>query len=144
VINVVSYGYHESRAVKRPVIESTGEVNDAFLARQREVEVDLLSEWAALLGGRDGAGWLITLVTKADLWWDRRAELLAYYQTGPYYHALGEAQLLQPVVLEYSSIFQKFYGPGWMCGEFEDADRIHAKAQLIGALLAAVGRENHA
>lgn len=144
VINVVAYGYHESRALKQPLIESAGKVNDRFLAEQREVETDLLSEWTALLGGREGVGWLITLVTKADLWWDRREEVMAHYQTGQYYQALGDAQFLNPVVLEYSSIFQKFYGQGSMSGEFQDSDRIRAKAQLISALLAALGKEKHA
>ncbi len=33
VINLVSYGYHESRAVKAPSITRTGKVNESFLAQ---------------------------------------------------------------------------------------------------------------
>lgn len=144
VINLVAYGYHESRAIKSPPIESSGLVSESFLEQQRKVEIDLLDEWTPLLGGRDSdAGWLITVVTKADLWWKRRDEVMAFYESGPYYQALGEAQLLRPVVLEYCSIFQKFYGRGLMSGDFQDADRIRVKAQMIRTLLAAIGREHY-
>ncbi len=104
----------------------------------------MLNEWTPFLGGLDSVGWLITVVTKADLWWKRRDEVLPHYQTGPYFRALGEAQSLKPVVLEYCSVFQKFYGQGAMSGDFQDSDRIRAKAQMIRSLLAAIGNEYQA
>ena len=57
--------------------------------------------------------------------------------------ALGEAQLLKPVVLEYCSVFQKFYGQVPMSGDFQDSDRIRVKAQMIRTLLAAIGKEHN-
>lgn len=138
VINLVSSGYHESRAVPKPRISAEGQVEEEFLEAQRQVELALLSEWTPLLGGTDSANWLITVVTKADLWWPQRVEVMKYYETGPYFQALGEAQALKPVVLEYSSVFQKFYGEGAMAGGFQDADRIRAKARIIQMLLAAI------
>ncbi len=92
----------------------------------------MLNEWTPFLGGLDSVGWLITVVT------------LPHYQTGPYFRALGEAQSLKPVVLEYCSVFQKFYGQGAMSGDFQDSDRIRAKAQMIRSLLAAIGNEYQA
>jgi energy-coupling factor transporter ATP-binding protein EcfA2 len=144
IINVVSYGYLESRAIAKPEIKSNGRVSETFLKEQRQVEIEMLDEWIPLLGGVESAGWLITVVSKADLWWRQRDKVLAHYETGPYYEALGEAQSLKPVVLPYCSIFQKFYEEGTMSGDFEDADRIQAKAQMIRTLLAAVGGKHHA
>lgn len=144
VINLVSYGYHESRAVAKPEIKENGKVPEAFLKRQRLEEIEMLNEWVSLLGGAESAGWLITVVTKADLWWKRRDEVMAYYQNGHYHQALGEAKSLKPVVLEYSSVFQKFCGQGAMSGDFQDSDRDRVKAQMIRALLVAVTGERHA
>lgn len=148
IINLAAYGYHESSPLKtvalRNIGRKTGKVDEKFLAQQRQAEIDLLGEWTPLLGGPDSAGWLITVVTKADLWWDRREQAMAHYQDGPYYHALQDAQSLNPVVLEYCSIFQKFYGQGVMSGEFGDADRTRAKEQLIRQMMAAIGKETNA
>ena len=138
IINLVSYGYHESRAMPKPQITSAGEVEEAFLQRQRQIELEMLREWTPLLGGTDSANWLITVVTKADLWWQQRADVMKHYETGAYFQSLSEAQALKPVVLEYSSVFQTFYGEGHMAGDFQDADRIRAKARMVQMLLAAI------
>ena len=140
VINVVSYGYHESRAVSRKGAIENGKIDESFLEKQREQEIKQLHEWTPLLGGRETTGWLITVVTKADLWWDRGEEVRSHYETGPYYEALGPAKDLNPIVLEYCSVFQKFYGEVPMSGDFEDEDRVRARAHLLREILAAIGR----
>jgi energy-coupling factor transporter ATP-binding protein EcfA2 len=144
IINVVAYGYHEASGIAQPEIGRNGQAAKAFLKQRRQIELAMLKEWTPLLTARQEAQWLMTVVTKADLWWPRRAEVLTYYQSGPYYRALGEAQLLQLVVLEYCSVFQKFYGQGLMSGDFQDSDRIRVKAEMLSALLAATGRSRHA
>ncbi len=126
IINLVAYGYHETQAVKAPEIEVDGSVSETFLAQQRASEIEALKEWTPILTG-DIARCMITVVNKADLWWNRRDEVLDYYKTGDYYRALGEAQRLKPVVLEYNSVFQKFYGQARMTGDFQDSDRIGRK-----------------
>ena len=138
IINVVSYGYHESRVMPKPQITADGKVEDAFLIKQRQLELEMLSEWTPLLGGTDSANWLITVVTKADLWWQQRIDVMKHYETGAYFQSLGEAQALKPVVLEYSSVFQTFYGEGHLAGGFQDSDRLRAKARMIQMLLAAI------
>lgn len=144
IINVVSFGYHEASTVSRPAINAAGKVAESFLSQQRRVETALLDEWTELLGADSSVQWLITVVTKADLWWKRQEEALEHYRSGDYYRKLGDAQLLKPVVLEYCAVFQKFYSQGLMSGVYQDSDRIRAKAQIIRALLAAIGREHHA
>ncbi|MBL8230947.1 MAG: GTPase domain-containing protein [Bryobacterales bacterium] len=139
IINVVSYGYHESR-VDREVATIGGKVNEEYLAQRRLQEIDALYEWTALLGDNGTVGWLMTVVTTADLWWDRRETVLDHYSAGPYSTALEPARSLRPVIVEYCSVFQKFYGEAPMCGDFQDADRSRAKGHLLSQLLVAVGR----
>jgi energy-coupling factor transporter ATP-binding protein EcfA2 len=140
IINVVSYGYHESRAVGINTAVQDGRVADGFLEQQREHEINRLYEWVPLIGHKDTAKWMITVVTKADLWWDRHDEVLVHYTSGAYYEALGEAKSLHPVVLEYCSTFHKFYGQVSLSGSFDDADRLRVRSHFLQQVLSASAR----
>src|SRR5258707_153585 len=70
VVNVVSYGYHEERVGKDDAI-AAGVVNETYLEQCRRDEITALDEWMVSLGDEKVAGWLMTVVTKADLWWNR-------------------------------------------------------------------------
>lgn len=143
IINVVSYGYNEASSVMLPAIGASAKIPKSFLKQQRELEIAMLDEWKGLLGDGESARWLVTVATKADLWWKQQEKVMNYYAGGRYQQALGEAQLLKPVVLEYCSVFQKFYGQVSMSGDFQDSDRIRVKAQMIRTLLAAIGKEHN-
>jgi GTPase Era involved in 16S rRNA processing len=141
VINVVSYGYHEWReAGDIPAFNTNGTINDDYLEIHRNQEINLLSEWTELLGDRETVDWLITVVTKADLWWDKRKEIMNYYQAGSYYNALGNAQSLVPIVLEYCSVFHKFYNQGRLCGTFDEKDKGRVRSHLLNQLILSTGR----
>ncbi len=140
IINVVSYGYHEYRIGKAKALTAHGSVNEAFLRKHRQIEIDALAEWTPLLGSRDTTGWLINVITKADLWWNRKDEVFQHYASGPYFEALGEAKSLEPIFLEYCSVFHKFYGDGALSGSFDESDRVRARGNLLRTLLEAVGK----
>lgn len=140
IINVVSYGYHELRGSK-PVIEN-GKVDSGFLETRRKAEIKALREWTSTLCGQGGvAGWVITLITKADLWWSFRDEVIEYYESGAYFDRLGEAQQVHHIVLPYCSVIQMYYGAGETSGRFQDSDRKKAKAHLIETILAETGKK---
>jgi hypothetical protein len=136
VINVVSYGYHEYQVTKEKIFLADGSVDPAFLIKHREIEIQQLDEWTPLLGSPITVDWLITVVTKADLWWDQRNAVHDHYTSGIYYKALGQAQSLKPKVVMHSSIFSKFYGEAPHSGYFDEKDRQDLKLQLVQALLA--------
>jgi energy-coupling factor transporter ATP-binding protein EcfA2 len=140
VINVVSYGYHEQRNVDASIFDDNGLPTQAYLERQRNMEINALAEWTELLGDEMHIGWAMTVVTKADLWWHKKDEVLAHYATGPYSAALGSLKRFAPSVLEYSSVFHKFYDRSPMSGEFDDRDRQRARSNLLRTLLESVGR----
>ena len=81
------------------------------------------------------SNWLVTVVTKADLWWDRSEQVLESYGKGPYFVALGDARDLRPRVLPYSSVFHQFYGEGTMAGTFDAENHRIARQKLIDALM---------
>lgn len=140
VINVVSYGYHEHRSPDPAAFDSASNPKEEYLARHRDVEVAALAEWVELLGDEKHIGWAVTVVTKADLWWHRKDEVFAHYSTGPYAKSLGSLSRMAPTVVEYSSVFHKFYDRSPLSGDFDDRDRQRARANLLRTLLESVGK----
>ena len=139
VINVVSFGFHEGKGAKANAVDG-GRARADFLKAKRRDEIDAVEEWLPLLASRETAGWLITVVTKADLWWSQRDAVLEHYSNGEYAQALQEAKELRPVVMEYCSVFHRYFGEAPMDGNFEEADRTRARGHLMKQLLAATGK----
>lgn len=140
VLNVVSYGYHEFRADLRTVF-TRNNVSLSFLKRQREIELAQLGELVAMLRGREKLGWFITVVAKADLWWDDRAKVFNHYESGAYAEVLSPVLAGGgPVVLEYCSVIKPFYGRVGISASFSDEERRRAREQLLSSLLTAAAR----
>ena len=73
VINVVAYGYNQSKHHKglldkynphRPLLE-TGEVNPKYVAAERKYEIEYLNNWITLIGEDASLRWVITVPNKA-------------------------------------------------------------------------------
>lgn len=140
VINIVSYGFHEHRsATWRDAVNDDGTVKEDFVETQRQVELTMLSEWVPLLGSKETSSWLMTIVSKADLWWDNQADVMNYYTTEEYFRCLGDGQSLNPVVIPYCSVFKKFYGEGLLSGRFDEENRTVLRDNLFSRLLYSVG-----
>jgi hypothetical protein len=89
VINVVSWGYHSTdfeydRHIAYKVGISDSEYLDAYLASNRQGEITALNELAPHLEATEGKIWMITLVTKQDLWWNERHNVETHYKNGEY------------------------------------------------------------
>jgi energy-coupling factor transporter ATP-binding protein EcfA2 len=138
IINVVAYGYHEYPRSLAEVFDAQEQIRPDFLVEHRKRERDALAGWADILGSPQSSPYLITVVNKADLWWNQHTEVTAYYQEGEYFTALGRAQSLKPVVLPYCSVFHKFYGRAPMSGMVDEADRTKLRQNLVHHLVMAV------
>jgi hypothetical protein len=137
IVNVVSYGYHESTIPASEALKN-GKPSEEYLIECRAREIDYLAGWTSLLAGRKGpASWLITVVTKADLWWipDQQQAVFDHYRRGSYFEALGEAQEITHSVRSYSSLNQLFYRTAPMSGFYTDDQRIQDAESLIALLL---------
>lgn len=139
ILNVVAYGYHEYRTDAGTALTPSGRVRNEFLAKHRQIELEALAEWAPLLFPSD-IRWMITVVSKADLWWNQKEAVYEHYTTGQYQSLLGELVTLAPSVLEYCSVLHKFYGLGPLAGTFDEGDRNRTRLKLVTALLEAVGK----
>lgn len=98
MINVVSWGYEsigetsykETDLFRRDPGQSQEQFLAAYLAEQRGKELAVIAELAHHIKTAEKKIWMITMVTKQDLWWDRRAEVRDYYEQGPYSASIGE------------------------------------------------------
>jgi hypothetical protein len=138
ILNVVSYGYHEGTGRQDAALQGHKPI-PKFLEDRRQDEINRLHEWTSLLCGKEGpAAWLVTVVTKADLWWGPDGDdqpVLDYYRSGPYHTALGDAQTITTSVRPCSSLNQLFYDDGPMSGYYSDKRRAEHWNSLIALLL---------
>ena len=137
VINVVSYGYHEGTVPRGKALDGNN-ASEGYLTASRATEIHYLAEWTSLLAGRNGpAKWLITVATKADLWWGAGQEdaVFNHYRSGPYFMALGEAKEITHSVRSYSSLNQLFYKTAPMSGFYSDDQRVKDRDSLVALIL---------
>jgi len=140
VINVVSYGYHEYTYGKdEAILNGNGAVSEEYLEHNRQREIDTIPEWSISLGGVRKYR-LITVVTKADLWWPEHKKVIKHYQNGDYHEALGPAQQLYPMVVPYCSVIKKFYDEAPTSGQIDESARIQYRNNLLRTLVEAVGK----
>jgi hypothetical protein len=90
VINVVSYGYHsfaeigfERHKLYQPGM-SPEEFLKVYIAARRRDEMRALEALKPYLTAAPSRVWMLTLVTKQDLWWAERREVSEHYSAGEY------------------------------------------------------------
>lgn len=90
IINIVSYGYH---AIQIPTYKDHDLYNDGmtenefmnlYLSERRVKEEDFAEKLVNGLFANENPIWMITLITKQDLWWDKREAVKEHYTTGRY------------------------------------------------------------
>jgi hypothetical protein len=137
IINVVSYGYHEYATQTSNAVTEDGHPRPEFLKRHRDEEIAALREWITSLGDRSITKWVLTAVTKADLWWDDRVTVLDHYASGEYADTIKSIDSgLQHSVLPYCSVTHRFYDKVNINGSFDDAQRIRANIHFLEQLAA--------
>ncbi len=134
IINVVSYGYHEAQGDIGAALKAD-QADPEYLEERRKQEIDRLAEWVMILGGGESANWLLTVITKADLWWNQKDNVFDYYNSGPYDKELGDARSIHKGTVEYCSVMHKFFDKGPLAGTFDDADRLHARRLLLERII---------
>ncbi len=137
VINVVSFGYHEYATGSSEAVDGVGTPRDDWLERHRANELTAMREWLPLLGNRTTTSWILTAITKADLWWNEHDSVVSYYESGPYAEEIQRHDSgLKHSVLPYSSVFHRFYGASPLAGTFDDEDRLQTTSHFLQQLVA--------
>ncbi|TXM76609.1 hypothetical protein FV218_06605 [Methylobacterium sp. WL69] len=138
IINVVSHGYHEGKALLSDVVSPENQIKESFLQSRREVELGLINEWLGPLCGRGGAvQWVVTVVTKADLWWENSADqsVVRYYESEPYTLGFSQNSEVAHSVRSFSAINHLFYNRIPMSGFYSDAKKLEDRTALIAHIL---------
>ena len=136
IVNVVANGYHEGTAAEsKAIVQANGDyqARPEFLASNRELEIENISEWSIDLLD---AKWLITLVNKADLWWhpDTYETVLNHYSGDGLYGKELKSWQGKHVVLPYASTSKPFYDRVAMSGHFGDARRLECQVNAFRSL----------
>lgn len=86
IINVVSFGYNESDTAENVKIFKVGtyEVKDEYLRDNRKREISQLDDWIRYINSDNKVKWIITIVNKADIWYDNKTNVITYYESGDY------------------------------------------------------------
>jgi len=88
IVHVVSYGYHSIGQMNFQHHElydgNKEKFVTAFVDRQRSAELDVMKELSAAIVRSGRRFWMLTAVTKQDIWWPERDAVESYYKDGPY------------------------------------------------------------
>jgi hypothetical protein len=88
IILLVAYGYHSlgqiSYKAHRLYAGDKDEFLKAFLEERRADELAIVNQLAPHVRLHPGKLWLLTLVTKQDLWWSKRGEVEKHYRQRDY------------------------------------------------------------
>lgn len=89
----------------------TTEVAQKYLEDNRKFELRQLKEWIDDITGQTNIKLIITLINKADVWFDEEAEVLEYYKNGEYaQYFAGIDRICTLHVLPYCSTISPFGG----------------------------------
>lgn len=90
IINVVSWGYHSftNPTYRELSIYEAGmtsqQVMDTYLKQQQGIEMEIIRDLVPHLCAAKGKLWMVTLITKEDLWWKQRVAVEHHYRQGKY------------------------------------------------------------
>lgn len=135
IINVVSDGYHEYLDRADEAVRNKQPVEE-FLEHHRQQEIDSVKEWLPIIGDRNTTEWVVTVITKADLWWSEQGRVVAHYTAGEYGQLLRQIDAGLPhAVAPFCSVIHRFYGTARQPGVFDDSDRAAINTHFIEQLV---------
>jgi hypothetical protein len=110
IFNVVSYGYHEFNIDSDWMLTDRPRLLD-FLQTRRNLELDALREWApGVCFAGSKCKFVLTIMNKADQWWDFRSEVETHYAGEDYSGVVSEKGFKAHQMVPYSAIGRSFYG----------------------------------
>lgn len=135
IINVVSYGYHEAPGARDVKIfkvpndasEKIPVIDTQYHKLNLDMELEQAKEWIKCLGDsyRTNLRWVVTVLNKADVWWNDIDMIRNYYsEDGAYSKAVYEKHgSVQIDAYPYCSIIEPF-GSKPMVLTFGERDKI--------------------
>ena len=119
ILNVVNFGYSESDTAQSLSIfkvpndkeQKIREVKESYLNENRKREISQLDEWFNLIRSDTELKWIITVINKADIWYEQREEVIDYYENGKYGQKLQQLdRCCKLYYYPYCSVISPFGG----------------------------------
>lgn len=109
IINLVCYGYQATEETNPSIVFQGGQIKDSYLKENREKELKQLEEWLPNIDVESNIKWVLTIVNKADVWWEQKDEVLSYYNSDKYGTKLNEILRVSTTeVIPYCSVIVPF------------------------------------
>lgn len=92
LINIVAYGYLFTNEVDISTVFKgcSSEVKSTYIKDNLKKEINQISEWKDCIGTKSSVDWVLTIVNKADIWFEQKDDAMEYYTEGAYYKAISE------------------------------------------------------
>lgn len=112
IINVVNYGYNDVEENNADVFKAgENEIKPTYLNDNRKNELNQLNEWLGRIHNGSKPEWIITIVNKADIWFEKKNEVMDYYKNGDYGNKFVEIRrVTNHSIFEYCSVINPFGG----------------------------------
>ena len=112
IINVVNYGYNDAEVNDADVFKAgENEIKSAYLKNNRKNELNQLKEWLVRIHSESKPEWIVTIVNKADIWYEKKDDVMSYYEVGEYGKEFIEVKrVTNHYVFQYCSVINPFGG----------------------------------
>lgn len=112
IINIVCYGYQSAEGIDTSNIYQGGVIKEDFLEQNRSKELKQMQEWLERIYAESHVKWVLTIVNKADVWWEDYEEVMAYYEGGSEYDSnLQKISRVSSIsILPYCSVINPLFG----------------------------------
>lgn len=109
IINLVCYGYQVTEETDASLVFQGDVIKESYLKENREKELKQLEEWLPEIDKDSNVKWVLTIINKADVWWEKRDEVIYYYKNTKYGEKLKELLKVSITdVLPYCSVINPF------------------------------------
>ena len=112
IVNLVCFGYQSTNDIDHTMIYQGGEIKESFLKDNREKELKQIKEWTDRIDGESGVKWVLTIINKADVWWEQKEKVIEYYQEGSEYHEELKtlSKMMSIDIVPYCSVISPLFG----------------------------------
>ena len=119
-----SYGYHSLGQISykhhRLYKGEKAAFMEAFLNECQADELAVLNRLSPHFSASDRKFWVVSLVTKQDLWWDRRSEVESHYREGKYGRLMAQiTKRIGPDKFRHEAVFTSFVISNFTTGHGE-------------------------
>lgn len=143
-INVVSAGFHEYNygSNHNQALDKNNQPNPDWIKAHLARESNMLSEWIHLLKLHSGTPHVVTVINKADLWWDSRERTRSLYASSSEYgKTIAQIPNARHSVYEFCAKRRPFFSAYTPNTHLSDATQSQLFSGLASGMLTSLSRQ---